>query len=992
DSGFIPDEVNQFTFYDIPIDGNNVYVTLSTKIPDEDWQGLTYTYYRKDVGDMFAPEPESTLYDDSITFKWHKTDDPCVSGYYIDIGTEPFVWDIDDSGPISKDVNQFTFEDLPLTMGDDIYVTLSTLLPNPENPGTNKWYKIWYLYHTFQPWTPPVIYTNTMTQAEIETALGSWLTANINDLCALVSNGGSMDPDNWDMADAAGLFGRLYEVTGQYVHAEKAAKLLEEFADHLPNWMCYHNATTTTQDGAFPVTSNCGGLWGRMDATHTWLGRHNIAYDLRVYGGGEDLGQAYYFIEDSGAMENLNALQAIRTDVLRRHLDVQYHNGFTFLNYASSQMEGILNFECILNEPDNIAAAMHDCAWVVEAMYKVKYFADGWWAEGCSAYHKMAHNGMQDNVVERFLQGYSDPIGYIDPVDGTRFDNLDMYAEVPHIPIVELLSQSVRQPRPEGPSSATRDEWFVIGDTGFSTINYEAGKLTQADSILYGSMGHAVLGTGQANGTDINDLVQAHLHFGSMGIHEHFDTLNLNLFAKGKEIISETDYKPADSGITDPDAHRMWNTATAAHCTVVVDEVNQPGRIENDAIVRTEEPADDVPGIPDWENRWNGQGDNLQAGDLKIYATDFANVQVVEADAQKAYGTRIDGQVMDMYRRMIALVKIDDHNSYVVDIFRVKGGDWHDYMLHCDLEEPYTVTIHRTDTGAERVLYDYWFDPICTRIHDTNYNNLGVDTFFDFVLDDNSAAVRSFLLKNEDTKWTGLIIGKAQAIRRNGDANFVSVRRYDGANPLESVFVAVHHPYIGSSLVTNVTAVPLDTTDANAVALKVTLSTGRTDYIIHTITEPLVQIDTDDGSNISFVGKFAHVANGSGSDAWMFMAEGQSLDFGTQSITGTSSYTGTITDTYRIKDGDADDAFVTVAALPTDGTLNGQTIMVDLGGVTTQAFEIDHVEQVGADRVIYTVDDPGMTIDGNIVKQEHYPCWGITGQATFKIAGWETDQ
>ncbi|MHC4124099.1 MAG: heparinase II/III domain-containing protein, partial [Planctomycetota bacterium] len=905
--------------------------------------------------------------------------------YRIQIGTSQDSGNVYDVY-INPPQTSFTAQSLPYN-GNPLYVKLWTKLGDSWTGNYN--YYSYPTSNTLVGWMQnPISFTNTMTQSEIETALGSWLTANIDNLCALISNDGSLDDDNIDMRDCANLFARLYTETSNYTHAEKAAKLLKEFAVHMPNWQCHHEYSDTSQTGEFPpYTIYKGGLWGRRSDEPFWsmAAIHCIAYDLSNSENGLPIAEAYYFIEDSGAMENLNALEDIREDVLQRHLDVQYHGGFTFANFAGAQVEGILIFEHLLNK--NIPAAMHDVMWWLEALYKVRFYADGWWSEGTSGYYSQVHNNIRNESVLPYIQGYSDPLGYAGSVDGTCYVDLDLYSDTDLLSRsfsrADLLNTTAVQPNP---ASSSYEHFFCLADTTYPTTAWYSQKLTEAESILWGSMGHAVLGTGQANGSDINDLTQAHMEYGACVGHEHYDSLNLHIFAKGKEIMSETNYN-AIAG--DANASRKWNTATAAHCTVVVDEVNQPGRYGPNSIIRTQQPDDAIPGIPDWEGRWTGGGaDSLQKGELKMFATDFDMVQVIEVDNQKAYGTRIDGQLLDRYRRMLALVKIDDHDSYVVDIFRVKGGSWHDYMLHGCLEEEYTVTF-RNSSGSTLYPQTYWYDPICLNIHDTKYVNGQMnDVSVDFALNDGSAAIRSFLLKQQDTG--NIFIGKAQAIRRVGDADFVGVRRIDTSNPLESVFVAVHHPYTGSPLVTGATAVPLDTTDAGAVALKVTLSTGRTDYIIHTITEPLVQIDTDDGSNISFVGKFAHVADGSSADdTWSYMVEGQQLVTDDMNIPGISSWSGTLTETRRVEAGDSDDAFITGTSLPTDGSLNGCTLMVDLGGVTSQAFEIDHVAVEGSDTVIHSKDEPGMTITPGLVKQEYYPCWGITGTAGFNILGAE---
>ena len=36
---------------------------------------------------------------------------------------------------------------------------------------------------------------------------------------------------------------------------------------------------------------------------------------------------------------------------------------------------------------------------------------------------------------------------------------------------------------------------------------------------------------------------------------------------------------------------------------------------------------------------------------------------------------------------------------------------------------------------------------------------------------------------------------------------------------------------------------------------------------------------------------------------------------------------------------------------------------------------------------VHSADEPGMTISPNLIKLEYFPCWGIEGEAQFRIAG-----
>jgi hypothetical protein len=124
------------------------------------------------------------------------------------------------------------------------------------------------------------------------------------------------------------------------------------------------------------------------------------------------------------------------------------------------------------------------------------------------------------------------------------------------------------------------------------------------------------------------------------GGHGHHDRLNIQMWAFGKAMLPEDGYP---FPFTRPDFWRWRNTDTVKHYCVVVDEAVQTTQY---------------------------------AGDLHtLVAT--PGVQVMDASAEIAYpGT------VSLYRRTSALIDISDEDSYLLDIFRVRGGGQHDWCFH----------------------------------------------------------------------------------------------------------------------------------------------------------------------------------------------------------------------------------------------------------------------------------------------------------------------
>ena len=86
--------------------------------------------------------------------------------------------------------------------------------------------------------------------------------------------------------------------------------------------------------------------------------------------------------------------------------------------------------------------------------------------------------------------------------------------------------------------------------------------LERSHATLLPGVGHAWLGRGKGE-----HQVQVHLHFSGAYGHAHADNLNLMLFAKGQELISDVGYTHTQ--------YRNWTVSTLCHNTVLIDEEEQ---------------------------------------------------------------------------------------------------------------------------------------------------------------------------------------------------------------------------------------------------------------------------------------------------------------------------------------------------------------------------------------------------------------------------------
>lgn len=121
--------------------------------------------------------------------------------------------------------------------------------------------------------------------------------------------------------------------------------------------------------------------------------------------------------------------------------------------------------------------------------------------------------------------------------------------------------------------------------------------------------------------------------------HCHRDTLNIGLFAHGVDLTPDLGY-PEQTG--DWPKRWNWTANTISHNTVLVDE--QP------------------------------QNKQWVATPKRFDHTD--RVQLFDIDATHVYNA------VEQYRRTTAQIAVDAENSYVVDFFRIDGGDDHHFSFH----------------------------------------------------------------------------------------------------------------------------------------------------------------------------------------------------------------------------------------------------------------------------------------------------------------------
>ena len=727
--------------------------------------------------------------------------------------------------------------------------------------------------------------------------------------------------------------GLAYQATKKPEYARRAALIIDRCAQVYPHYPVMSQWIRTFQfaPSQEPPYPGAGGKWGR------WVHEE-------IAGGPID---GYDLVYDSDEFEKLSAQRGydVREKFEKDFLKARFEYTNTFKDHASNmaptELRPAIRIGKVIAEPRYVHWAY---GWLMEILYGRCYY-DGMWNEAPS-YHYQTMGGLKTCFDE--IRGYTDPSGYVDGVDGKRFDDLDpdediaFYAKAKDAPAVLSF--------PDGHICPVHDTWAVSRDS-------QARSKTV--SAICPGYGHTSLGRGQGAGQ-----MQAQLHFSAANGHCHLDNLNLALWAKGREMLSDIGYTWTQG--------RYWTTCTVGHNLVAVDRRDQQT--------------------------------NQSDGDLLWFFPDSGGVSVVEADGKRGY-SNVEG--LDMYRRMLVMVPVSDFDAYVVDVFRTRGGSVHDWLVHGDANEDMTATCDVTlsPRGGDGSLLEEgekWQEPIDEGSRFVPYGAIrkvkegkaegAVEAEFRYVAEPEKG-IRLHVLGDGETE---VYLGESPSIRRAGTGAAGDYRktfdywmpqlilRRRGDAPLHSNFVAVEEPFSERPFIRSVEAVELTPPDDNAVALRVTHG-NTVDTIISTLDEaPYAERATPDG--VVLKGRLGIVRQEEGKTTGVWLFEGEELSGGSFGVAADSGcYNGEIEAATRKADGAEHDAFITEAKLPAGDILHGVWVIVTHGSGLKHGYEIERVEKRDGKSVIILTGDHGLLINGETTKEFYFPRREIAGKNTFAI-------
>ena len=457
-------------------------------------------------------------------------------------------------------------------------------------------------------------------------------------------------------------------------------------------------------------------------------------------------------------------------------------------------------------------------------------------------------------------------------------DTGDMYARLdllhPAIAYRSLLG--IQEPDPRMVQALRRNP-LGANELFKSPIEEKLARLPERKVAPSGIKSFLFPGYGLAylqNGGEANRAASA-LFYGDYPSHGHFDQLNILLFSYGNPLLADIGYPEQ----TDSRNHKLYAfyTNTVAHNTVVVDAGRQsrgPGKLH------------------------------------AFQPSGFA--QVVDASCEDAYKGKVS-----LYRRANMLVECSPEQSYLFDVFYVRGGKQHDC---CALGPPSDFTcdpplgpVQRKGTLAgEDVPYECFYDdarfaaqPLGSMSY-VGYAGSG----FQYLFNVRRASLRGQAICQWRLKqlppdrgpypypWQGVALrahllgdneeliavdGRPQNRQNLPETIQYMLRRRNGEN-LSSKFVTVYEPFKGAPFIRRVWPVALDPDDGQAAAARIELVDGSFHYVFHSLASERTY--TLDGK-VSVSGQAACLAiDARGHPARTMLLNGKKLAIGEFSING----------------------------------------------------------------------------------------------------------
>ena len=719
-----------------------------------------------------------------------------------------------------------------------------------------------------------------------------------------------------------------YALTGENAYAHKAAVILDRLSEVYKNYpvhglgVSYLHADRKGfyenhfyKDPPFPFVS------ARMGNFHASpFSDANNAFRMA---------QVYDLISESGAIEKLSEAEdrdvrrAVERDLLYeaiRHT-LQTPHGAT--NYDGGRINGLALAGRVLDEPDFVANAY----MLYRTLIDNCYYYDGYWHEDTLNYFNMITGGTLrvPDVISSpggidvygempFLERiYTAPLGLFMP-DGRTFMANDTWALSTGVARVSSQIASMGK-FVEAADEIAGTSRIPVADVEFALFrrSSEADRRVTEDDLLalvpsnylLPGAGDVILGVGLSK-----KAVRATFSYGPWGGHHHYDTLAMGLDVFGQELLSDIGYTHT--------RYREWATTVGSHNTVVVD----------------------------------GQEQTRDSGRLLCFrSASRTRVGMVCAEAPEAF------ENTTVYRRTLMLVPTGSDSGYVVDLFEVKGGDAHDYLLHgsADLDQALSVDVELQPADGEMILSGDGTDgALYGYLKRTRAADVSEDFNVRFESEGTMVDVR-FL----GVQAGRLLISDAPSIRRtqedDGKLDDFWLRTVCLRHRTDtSLFVTVIEAHTGEGFVRDAKLVARD---RSGVVLQVEERGGVRTIAIDPHGVGLAAT-LPDGRRLELQGR-AGVVIESASEVDLDVIDGSLLRVGEAEIEQIRDYEGTITGLAGDMSGEPGRSELEVdIPLPEDGSLDGKATYVRHPSGLETVYLVKRIEREDDGSRVYLADMP----------------------------------
>ncbi len=433
-----------------------------------------------------------------------------------------------------------------------------------------------------------------------------------------------------------------------------------------------------------------------------------------------------------------------------------------------------------------------------------------------------------------------------------------------------------------------------------------------AQGYLMSGFGMAVLETGKAPGGMA--LVS---NYGRTKMHAHRDMLNFDLFAFGAWLAPDHGYPEFATRIP---STTEWTKSTISHNTVMVNR---------------------QPQVPAW------------GGHTRIF-TQLKGFGVFELDGKAAYPD------LEEYTRTMFLIGGGDNssidsNAYVVDIFRVKGGNDHLFSFHgppgtvntsgLQLETQEKGTYAGTDipkgTGAKGFPHGYSFlynvkkdkTPPAAFVADWK-----TEAGYRGITGKDNIHLRMYAMTPSDE--VALADGDPPQNKPGNPKKLSYLLMRRAGTDLNSTFVSVFEPYRDKPFIRSVQR--LDSGDENGIVIKVEKVDGRVDYLLYNSSSSNV-VKLPNG--MAMEGSIGYIQEKDNQALKGLIVNGSSLSYGKMKLKSAGAIEGKVIKMNKETGGDG--WLLVDAKLPIDKRSVGEQIIIGTKGERDASYRIHDVRKEG---------------------------------------------